>query len=76
MHIVLSRDGLDFVNFECLWPLLQLLKPVFLIFRQQILFGVIQDPFGSLRLLKLVIGLNQLLDCVLRGVVKFLLPVI
>lgn len=76
LHVVLASDGLDAVNFQRLGPLLQLFEPVFFVLRQEILFRVVQDALGSLRLLELIIGLNQLLDRVFRGIVKLLLPVV
>ena len=64
LHVVLARNLLLFVDVERLRPLLQLLKPVFLVLGQKVLFGVVQDAFGGLRLLELVVGLDQFFNSV------------
>ena len=65
-----------FVDVERLGPLLQLFKPVFLVFGQKVLFGVVQDAFGGLWLLELVVGLDQFFNSVSWRVFKLLLPVV
>ena len=76
LHVVLARYLLLFVDIERLRPLLQLLKPVFLVLGQKVLFGVVQDAFGGLWLLELVVGLDQFFNSVSWRVFKLLLPVV
>ena len=76
LNVVLASNLLLFVDVERLGPLLQLLKPVFLVFGQKVLFGVVQDAFGGLRLLELVVGLDQFFNSVSWRIFELLLPIV
>jgi hypothetical protein len=74
--IVLVVYLLLLINLERLWPFLKFFIPVLCAVEQKVLLCVFENSLSSFRLLKPVVGLDQLLNCLTRVVVKFLLPVI
>jgi hypothetical protein len=76
LYIIISSDSLFLIDLQGFRPLLQLLIPVFFLMDEQVLLGILKDSFGCLRLLQLIVSLNQQFDCVLGVILKLLLPVV